>query len=425
MIVGDLPSFASYGSSGGISAFAVATTSCNIGTCQLNWFANNNQHPVIGQNLYRLKDGRLEQIGQSWLKHGFFALSHTLCSSDCVGDPSGQHLGVNCSDPYSAGLNGSQSNLGPRSEVNATTGEYPFPFGSPAVDPTIGRRLQVHNDDLNPDLNAGARYFVEGHYISNDDALENQGGNNASYRAVLVTGTEPTYSLARVPGVDTQRQRPAIMAWAAADPDVRIYEIRVPNEGGVLRLAAKASNNGDGTFRYEYAIHNLNSHESVFSFSMPLGRDTIVTNMGFHDVDSHSGEPYSNDDWIATHDAAANTVTWETESFAQNSAANAIRWGTMYNFWFDADSGPMNASIVTLGKYRLGEYYTRNGVMGPQTGASMPVSCGAVAGYALSHGRRRCTLPFGSPPVDRRHTRRRRRHQTVRRRFHRNGDALV
>src|SRR5688572_28479699 len=114
VIVGSLNGMDSYGSSGGIYAYSIGTTSCNVGTVWLNWFANTNQHPVIGQNFYRLKNGRFEQIGMSWLKHGFFALSGSLCFNDCQGT-NGEHLGVHCSDPYDAGLNGDQGN-GPRNE---------------------------------------------------------------------------------------------------------------------------------------------------------------------------------------------------------------------------------------------------------------------------------------------------------------------
>ena len=91
VIVGDLHQVQRYGTMDGITAFAVGTVSCNIGTCWLNWISNTNEHPIIGQGMYRLKDGRYEQIGQSWLKHGFFALSGDVCSTGCL-STNGAHL---------------------------------------------------------------------------------------------------------------------------------------------------------------------------------------------------------------------------------------------------------------------------------------------------------------------------------------------
>ncbi|HIC23220.1 MAG TPA: hypothetical protein EYO84_07335, partial [Planctomycetes bacterium] len=68
VIVGELTGTQSYGNAGGYYAFSVGTTSCNIGTEELDWIASTNNHPVIGQNMFRLKDGTFEQIGMSWLK---------------------------------------------------------------------------------------------------------------------------------------------------------------------------------------------------------------------------------------------------------------------------------------------------------------------------------------------------------------------
>ena len=67
----------------------MATTSCNNGDQPLDWLQlPKTDHPVIPQNLYRMTGGtdnteRFEQIGQSWLKHAFFALEDTVCST-CV-----------------------------------------------------------------------------------------------------------------------------------------------------------------------------------------------------------------------------------------------------------------------------------------------------------------------------------------------------
>src|SRR5262249_29257007 len=53
VIVGDLPAMEQFGTDGTNVALAVATTSCNNGTVDLNWFALPEvDHPVIPQNLY-------------------------------------------------------------------------------------------------------------------------------------------------------------------------------------------------------------------------------------------------------------------------------------------------------------------------------------------------------------------------------------
>lgn len=352
VIVGDLHNFMSYTQVGGISPFAVGTTSCNIGGAQLNWIAETNQHPVIGQNLYRLKNSRFEQIGQSWLKHGFFALSGTLCSGPggCSGDPSGDHLGVGCSDPYDASLNGNRNNLGPRSQVNPSTGVYPYPFSAPAWSTTIDRRLQVFNTDLNPTLNSGALYFAEGQYVAADDAALGDKNNNASYRRVSIGGSDPNYSLNTVAGQNTQRQLPALRAWIANDTGVNLVTFNVAGDGH-FELAYKVSSIGGGMWHYEYALYNMNSDRSAGSFSIPYPNGVTLSNVGFHDVHSHSGEPYSNTDWTMT--PGATDVSWATTDYSTNPNANALRWGTLYNFRFDSTHPPQIGS-ASIGLFKPG-----------------------------------------------------------------------
>ena len=343
VIVGDLHQTNSYGASGGIAAFSVGTISCNIGSAPLNWFSETNQHPVIGQNVFRLKDGKYEQIGQGWLKHGFFALSETLCSGPggCVGDPDGDHLGVGCSDPYSASLNGTQGNLGPRSQVNPFTGAYPYPFSAPAAPPTIGRRVQVHVEDLDPPQNVGAVYFVEGQYVTPDDAAAGNQFNNASYRPINVLGGGTNFTL-QLTG-STQRVQAGIRAWKDTDPSVIETNVLVPGDG-LLLLAAKATSLGGGVWRYEYALQNLNSDRAVGGFSVPVFSGAAYANIGFHDVDSHSGEPYSIADW--TNSVSGPVINWDTQTFAVNPNANALRWGTLYNFRFDVNAPPVTGDVT-------------------------------------------------------------------------------
>jgi len=346
VIVGSLHQVAEYGSVGGISAYAVGTTSCNIGTCWLSWISNTNAHPVIGQNMFRLKDGRFEQIGQSWLKHGFTALSQTLCSSGCI-STNGDYLGVNCSDPYSASLNGSQSRLGPRFEVNAFTGVYPYPATDLSqTGDAIYKRLQVHSTDVEPSENIGASYYVEGQYVTADDAAAGNQDNNSSWREVIVAPGSINFAS----GSSTAREEPGIFAWAANDPSVEIVEARVPGEG-LLYLGTKVTDLGGGMWRYEYALHNINSHRSVRSLRVPISVGVAVSNVGFHDVDYHSGEPWDGTDWEST--VLASSVSWRTDTFGDNPNANALRWGTLYNFRFDADAPPDTVGLA-LGVFRTG-----------------------------------------------------------------------
>lgn len=347
VIVGSLYQVASYGSSAGISAFAVGTYSCNVGDVWLNWFPNNNQHPVIGQNMFRLKNGRFEQIGQSWLKHGFFALSNTLCNTGCQATD-GTHLGVNCADPYSAALNGTQHGLGPKWQVDAHTGNFPYPPSNPGWSGIIARRLQVRSSDLDPSQDGGGQYFVEGQYVSADDAAWGNQNNNASYRPITVSTDGQTWFI-ELAGT-TRRGQPAIRAWNDADATVRETDIQVPGEG-LFILAAKATDLGSGWWNYEYAVQNLNSHRSAQSFSIPFDPSATIQNIGFHDVHYHSGEPFSSVDWTATVNNGV--ITWTTQDFATNQNANALRWGTLYNFRFNINRQPQT-STATIGLFRPG-----------------------------------------------------------------------
>ena len=337
VIVGSLPGVGNFGGTGGVGAYSLATTSCNIGTETLKWISGTNEHPVIGQNFYRMENDRFEQIGMIWLKHGFFALQQSLCCN-CTPHPNGTALGVGCSDPYSASLNGSQGGLGPRFQVNAFTGDFSYPFFAQGSGGNqIYKRGQILNSDLDPSLHPTALYFGEGHYVSPDDAAAGNHFNNASYRRLTVGGfTSGSWNLSATG--PTERTKPGLQAWADNDPAVRFAPGKVPGEGRFFG-ASKVIDNGDGTWRYEYAIQNLNSDVSFGSFAVPVPAGVTVTGIGFGDVDYHSGEPYDGTDWVGQH--ANGEVRWSTaETFGQNPNANALRWGSLYNFWFVADANP-------------------------------------------------------------------------------------
>ncbi len=386
VIVGDLPSMDQGGSSGSQVGLEIGTTSCNNGVENLDWFQlPNNDHPVIPQNFYRMSGGannteRFEQIGQSWLKHAFTALTQNVCSFGCNG-VGGSHLGSGCSDPYSAGLNGSQNGLGSRAWVNPFTGAYPGSNPSPANHSGhshngTSHRVLVNVSDLNTTLNPGATYFGEGQYVTPHEyawcqahAGECNMYNNVSYRQFTVSGTT---SFSFSPAAATVRTFPAITAWTGAtlvqfEPD--------PGNDGIGIVGYKVTNTAPGVWHYEYAVYNENLDRGVQSFSIPVACGVNVSNVGFHAPLNPPGfandgtlndAGYSNTAW--TTNQSGGMLTWSSETLAQNQNANALRWGTLYNFRFDADQPPQAAN-ATLGYFKTGSP-SAVAVQGPMPGAT-------------------------------------------------------
>jgi hypothetical protein len=373
VIVGDLEDVDQQGSSGTQVGLAIGTDSCNNGDEPIDWFAlPQTDHPFIPQNLYRMSGGpenteRFEQIGQSWGKHAFFALEDFVCGTcNTSGCATGSHLCPGCSDPYTSGLNGDQTGIGSRAWVNPFTGSFP----SSANDHSghshngVSHRILVNTSDLDTTQNPGASYFGEAAYISPHEYTWCQSNpdqcnmfNNFSYRPFQVSGTTNfTFS----PTGATVRMQPAIQAWADMGATVTQVEPD-PHNDGVFYVGYKVTGPDAGVWHYEYAIFNMNLDRAIQSFQVIIPGALPVTNIDFHAPPQHPGwahdgthgdAGYSSAPWDVTQDGAS--VTWNTETFAQNQNANAIRWGTLYNFRFDSTGEP-TASNATIGFFKTGE----------------------------------------------------------------------
>ncbi len=136
--------------------------------------------------------------------------------------------------------------------------------------------------------------------------------------------------------VDSAVEPELFVAEPRHDPIVEETEIQVPNDG-LLVLAAKATELGDGLWRYEYALENDSSLRAVGSFSVCFWCGDVV-NMGFADADAHCGDQYNCTDW--TPNIAQRGVHWSTLSYAVNPNANALRIGRTYYYWFDSHAPP-------------------------------------------------------------------------------------
>ncbi|MFN0008022.1 MAG: hypothetical protein ACKVXR_08960 [Planctomycetota bacterium] len=355
LVMGHSSGIANYTSSNGIEALSVGYEPYNVGSTPVIYSASTPNHPVYGSSLYRLKTVagalRMEEIGQSWLRHGFFALSQ---GTRCTCTPTdGTELGIGCADSMSSAGGAGTIGWGPRWQINAATGAFPYP---PANPPRSGlnRLLQVHVADLEPTGGTGAaRYFVESQAIAADDAAAGNGDNNSSYREVGVAGSGTAWTFALMG--TTQEERPAIYAWQDADPGVTVSDVHVPSDGRLL-LASRATDLGGGLWHYEYALHNQSSHRNARSFLVPVPAAGNVSNTGFHDVDYHSGDGPGNvnfdgTDWNIA--VGGGQVVFSTDTFAANPSANAVRWSTTYNFRFDSDLPPVNGS-VSVGLFEPG-----------------------------------------------------------------------
>jgi len=335
-----------YGQFNGIAAYSIATQSCNKGNAQLIWQSGGSVlHPVIAQNMFRLKDGRFEHIGQSWLKHGFCAVNEVEAQCGACQSTPCSTLGIGCADTYWATLNDGQGGQS-KVNVNAATGSHVH-GGSPTGNSAIRGRLQVAVDDMEPGLNAGAQYFIEGHYVTADDAAAGAGANNASWRRVNVNAVNNVTG-----GGPTIREKAAIFAWSDSDPNVIIKTAQNVESAGTkttFYVGCRVTAIGGGFYHYEYAIQNLNSDQSADGFYIPVEPSANVTNIGFHDVSYHSGDPYDGTDWPGAR--VGGQISWETTPFGTNPNANAIRWGTLYNFRFDSNAPPVDGT-VTVGLFK-------------------------------------------------------------------------
>src|SRR5438552_87358 len=376
VIVGDLPDVEQLGSAGTQVGLGIATTSCNSGNQPVDWFQlPDTDHPVVPQNLYRMSSGannneRFEQLGHSWMKHTFFALEGDVCNLGCntSGCGTGSHLCPGCSDPYDASLNGDQNQIGSRAWVNPFTGSFP----SNADDHTghnhdgVSHRIRVEANDLNPTLNQGATYFAEAAYISPHEYTWCQAHpgqcnmyNNVSYRQFSVSGGPSNFTFSPVGG--TVRMQPAIIAWAGTGATVNQVQPD-PGNDGIWFMCYKVTNPSQGVWHYEYALYNENLDRAIQSFTVPIGPGVNISNIGFHAPPQEPGwsndgtfnnQGYSSAPWSNEYQPGDSSITWNCETFAQNQNANAIRFGTLYNFRFDADHPP-NPTDATVGFFKTG-----------------------------------------------------------------------
>lgn len=331
----------------GFSTFAMNTTACNVGTVDVPWQAPMAEdHPMIAFLVAREHQGRFEQISHySYVKHGFNSDSKEVCTP-CLNPTGGQALGVGCSDTYTVVSNADSFVLGPAEEIDPWLGTWTatcshFDRGQPAAPPpfdcdgfrsltqgqvaqmgALGNRMQVQDKELGA---PGARYYYQGQYVVLGEPLADRGDNLGSREfSVQWNGTgwdTPTLpSSGYVFGSVLQRWKGAEIAGSANGLD-----------DGQLFAGVRVSSTQAGTYRYEYALHNVDNRRSIGALRLPIAAGATVSNVDFHDLDD---DP--NNDW-----------TWSVVGgeLVFDSGTNPVLWNSIYNIGFDCDAAPGIGSV--------------------------------------------------------------------------------
>lgn len=340
LLCSDITNGQTYGVFGDYQSYSFGDVTCNVGDSSFTYVDSTPDHPVFTSSLYRLRDGRFEQIGLGFVGHTFFPLQGNACDFGCSPGALGM-LGSGCSDTIGAGLAGGQANLGPRIEVDAWSGAFPYPFST--INQTgnpVYKRLKARIADLS---DTTALYFVERQYVSNEE-LPDARGNNSSYRRVSFT---PATNSPQVLG-NTYGGEPAIFAWRdhglgadTPDPSVMISSTNLPADG-IVHIGSRATPLGGGVWRYDYAIQNQNASRGVNALRIPIGFNRSANEPYFHDVEyiDEVDNQIDGTDWDFS--VVSGYAMWELGAdFDQDPLANAIRWGTTYTFSFTSNQPPV------------------------------------------------------------------------------------
>lgn len=349
------------GTVGDITAYSWAVTECNAGDEWAVYLANVNQHPLIHENLYRIKGGRFEHVGMSWVLHTWCAADFFECIEDSEPNAMCDFMTIGIANVISSSLMGKQEDMGPRSDVNAANGLYAYPYTIAwnQSGNAIFKRVQVHNSDLADSTGDDglAVYLAEAQVQTTDEPLSDADTphNNASWRQVVRGDLQGGGYVLDWEG-DTHVAQTALEAWPLFDSAVTVEEEYIAESEGTdgrVLVASRAEDLGNGQWSYDYTVMNMNSDRSIRSFTVPIPNGESVGSVEFRDIDHHSGEPFDGTDWNAVIDA--NGITWSTQSYGENQLANAIRYGTAYSFHFESSAPAVfQTKIVELGAFKPG-----------------------------------------------------------------------
>ncbi|MFK7955187.1 MAG: hypothetical protein AB8B96_03755 [Lysobacterales bacterium] len=303
-----------------------------------------DQGGLLVWSLYRLKDGLLEQLGRSAVKHAWNSINGAC---GCTG---GRVVGAGCTDLYGVGNNSDRNLLGPREEIQAASvlwnkvgsiwdqdsdgrcdvlNPSGFPHDASWCQNTpndeFDRRLAVLETDL---MDPQARYFLEAWYLVRQDVNvfdsmgyqeitptfnANAGANglwsfpcsNGSCSTTFVNGpvlNEVVDNSSPAPGSTSSTQ------------DFQL---------GRVRLTSTVTPLANGRFRYQYTLMNFDFDRGLDGVTIPINTLAALNNIEFSDGDASALNQWS-------IDLGDSSVAFRAPT------SGVLPWGSLISFGFDA-----------------------------------------------------------------------------------------
>ena len=328
---------------------------------------NNDQHPYLIWNLYRINaNGALTQIGRSGVKHAFLT-TNGGCADSCFDSHS---LGRSCSDTYGVGNNDSPQDMGPRTEIIPATGQWGR-CGS-IFDPDCNgsennngndswtQRMKTAESQLKHTTGDGSSFLFESWYIARDDINV--------YNSMATLSVNPQFSGSQwsLTGATNYRLGPAIDRWVdPVAPPVNAKNTELVTTEGHAKVAVKVVDLGNGSWRYNYAVMNVDFARATTTGSEP--NLDVLSNKGFDsfsvpfpagaqvlELSSISGDTNPNVKWHSQK--SGGMVNWSDDSslpalyssgFPIPATLPTLDWGMLYSFSFIVHAPPV-AGNATL-----------------------------------------------------------------------------
>lgn len=360
-------------SSDGLVVISPDASLRNDGTAAIAWHPKftapappygNDQHPFLVWNLYRVDaDGSLAQIGVSALKHAF----HTINAA--CGCAQGEVLYPTCEDTYGGFSNDYPAALGPRAEVIAATaqwgrcgslydkdcdGQADADRGAVADEAySPSKHMAVREAELSPVLHPGARWFLEYWYVVRDDI---DPWNNLGLLEVLPRkqpgqGSDPNAWIWRFDTADF-RNGPMVDLWRSQAADgAYTRQGDAASAQGRVRVTTRVQRAGDGRWRYDWAVFNLDyarvrssgsepnlrvlENRGLVRFEVPMWDAAALQSARFAGIGGERGAS-----WGWQRDAQR--IAWVAP------ADNPLDWGRSNIYTLVTDAAPV-AGVVLLG----------------------------------------------------------------------------